>query len=416
MLEPRVLILTGSLSSQISGGMGVAAAQIAKHLSAITSVQLIKSGNENEPFIKNTHIINASSPAKQIVSYSIFPADNKETIHYDFLISPYKTDEYHKTKQVTNAGNSILEVIETIAPTYLEEVAFYNQKIIELAQTLSFDIIYCHDWTTFQAGISLKLHTGKKLILHIHSLETDRKPDNKNVNIYYLERKAMDYADAIITVSNYTKALICKNYEIYPGKINVVYNALQEGTEDRKQKTGTKNRALNVLFMGRLTRQKGIDNFISIAELIYQDFPEVQFIIAGEGELLNEIEGRVENSIVVDNINLLGYLNSEEKNNLLAITDIFCMPSESEPFGLSALEAAAAGIPCVVSRQSGISEVLQSALKIDFSDVTGFVIAISSLLESESLRKTISEKQLSEIKELSWGKATEKIKGIMTVV
>ncbi|HWZ22472.1 MAG TPA: glycosyltransferase family 4 protein [Cytophagaceae bacterium] len=413
MSEPKVLILTGSLSGQISGGMGVAATEIAKHLSAITPVQLIKSGNENIP-VKNTHIINASSPAKQIISYSIFPSDNKETIHYDFLISPYRTDDHYKSKQITNSGDSVLEVIETIAPTYLEEVAFYNQKIIELAQTLAFDIIYCHDWTTFQAGISLKLHTGKKLILHIHSLETDRKPDNKNANIYYLERKAMDYADAVITVSQYTKALICKNYEIYPGKINVVYNALKQGTENREQGTG--NRALNVLFMGRLTRQKGIDTFMNIAELIHEDFPEVQFVIAGEGELRTEIEDRIESSIAVDNISLLGYLNSEEKNNLLAISDIFCMPSESEPFGLSALEAAAAGIPCVISKQSGISEVLQSALKVDFDDLPGFVIAISSLLESESLRKTISSEQLSEIKALSWEKTTEAIKDIMAGV
>src|SRR6202007_1861983 len=155
----------------------------------------------------------------------IFPSDNKETIHYDFLISPYKTDDHYKKKSFTNTEDSVLEVIETIPPTYLEEVAFYNQKIIELAQTLAFDIIYCHDWTTFQAGISLKLHTGKKLILHIHSLETDRKPDNKNASVYYLERKAMDYADAVITVSEYTKELIRKNYEIYAGKIQVVYNA-----------------------------------------------------------------------------------------------------------------------------------------------------------------------------------------------
>jgi glycogen(starch) synthase len=415
MLEPKILMLTGSLSGEISGGMGIATAEIARQLSAIIPVQLVKSGTEDYP-VKNTHSINASSPPRQIVSYSVFPSDNKENIHYDFLISPYKSDSFINKEKIKHSGDSVLEVIETIAPTYLEEVAFYNQKIVELANTLPFDVIYCHDWTTFQAGISLKLLTGKKLVLHIHSLETDRKPDNKNNNIYYLERKAMDYADAVITVSEYTKNLIIKNYEIYPGKVNVVYNAIEKGTENRSSKQNENERELNILFMGRLTRQKGIDNFISIAEIVHQKFPNAQFVIAGEGELRTEIEDRVESSIASDQISLLGYLNEEEKNNLLAITDIFCMPSESEPFGLSALEAATAGIPCVISKQSGISEIMLSSLKTDFSDVSGFALSIISLIESESLRKTISEGQLSEIKELSWNKSVEKIKNILISV
>jgi glycogen(starch) synthase len=411
MSETKILMLTGNLSGQVSGGMGVATAEIAKHLSAIAPFQLIKSGNEDFPSIKNVHIINAASPNKQIVSYSVFPSDPKENINYDFLISPYRTDSVLKKTETVKTESSVLEVIETIAPTYLEEVAFYNQKIVELAQTLSFDVLYCHDWTTFQAGISLKLLTGKKLVLHIHSLETDRKPDNKNPNIYYLERKAMDYADTVIAVSEYTKQLIRKNYEIYPGKIQVVHNAFQSAGITKTEKDTNE---MNVLFMGRLTRQKGIDNFISIAEIVYQKYPFVQFIVAGEGELRTEIENRIEDSVAADRINLLGYLNEEEKNNLLAITDIFCMPSESEPFGLSALEAAAAGIPCVISRQSGISEVLTSALKTDFTDISGFALSIISLLESESLRKTIAEGQASEIKDLNWEKTAEKIKEILS--
>ncbi len=409
MLGSKILMLTGNLSGEVSGGMGVATSEIAKHLSAITQVQLIKSGNEDFPSIKNVHTINGSTPAKQIISHSVYPSDPKEIITYDFLISPYRTESFSKKTSSKNTTDSVLEVIETIAPSYLEEVANYNQKIAELAQTLSFDVLYCHDWTTFQAGVSLKLLTGKKLVLHIHSLETDRKPDNKNFNIYSLERKAMDYADAVITVSEYTKQLIRKNYEIYPGKIHVVHNAIQPS---EIKKIGTKE--LNVLFMGRLTRQKGIDNFISIAEIVYQKYPLVQFVVAGEGELRTEIEDRIENSIACDNINLLGFLNTNEKQDLLAITDIFCMPSESEPFGLSALEAASAGIPCVISKQSGISEILTSALKTNFDDVTGFALGIISLLESESLRKTISEEQLKEIKNLSWENSVSKIKELLS--
>lgn len=412
MSEPKILMLTGHLSGHISGGMGVAASEIAQHLAAISNLHLIKSGNEEFPSVKNVYTISAAAPAHKVVTYSVFPGMQKEITQFDFLISPYRTDEYHhKHKHHYQTDSSVLEVIESIEPTYLEEVAFYNQKIVELAQTLVFDIIYCHDWTTFQAGISLKLLTGKKLVLHIHSLETDRKPENKNPNIYYLERKAMDYADSVITVSDYTRNEIRKNYEIYPGKIQVVHNAFVPLQIAKKENpTGE----MNVLFMGRLTRQKGIDSFISIAEMVYKKYPYVQFIIAGEGELRTDIEDRIETSIAANNINLLGYLESDEKNRLLSITDIFCMPSESEPFGLSALEAAAAGIPCVVSKQSGITEVLKSALKTDFHDTAGFALSIISLLESESLRKTISEEQTLEIKDLSWGKAAEKLKGIMT--
>ncbi len=412
MSELKILMLTGNLSGQISGGMGVATSEIAQHLADLTNLHLIKSGEEIFPSIKNVSTINAATPARQIVSYSVFPGSQQETINYDFLISPYRTDDY-KHVQTYKSDSSVVETIETIAPSYLEEVALYNQKIVELGQTLVFDMIYCHDWTTFQAGISLKLSTGKKLALHIHSLETDRKPDNKNPSIYYLERKAMDYADAVITVSDYTKNLIRKNYEIYPGKIHVVHNAFAPAQIKKAEKDTSE---MNVLFMGRLTRQKGIDSFISIAEIVYQKYPYVQFVIAGEGELRTEIEDRIESSIAANNINLLGYLNTEEKNDLLAITDIFCMPSESEPFGLAALEAAAAGIPCVVSRQSGISEVLTSALKTDFDDISGFALSIISLLESESLRKTISDEQTLEIKELNWRKSAEKIRELLITV
>ncbi len=415
MLDPKIIVLTGNLSGQISGGMGIATTEIALNLSAITPIQLIQSGTDVFPTIKNTHTINRSSPVNKISTPSIFKSETTEIANYDFLISPYRTENATKITHSTNTTDSIIETSEPATTSYLEEVAFYNQKVVTLAETLPFDVLYCHDWTTFQAGISLKLRTGKKLVLHIHSLETDRNPDNKNNIIYYLERKAMDYADAVITVSNYTKKLICKNYEIYPGKIHVVYNATAN-VEDKKQKEATTNRALNVLFMGRLTRQKGIDAFISIAEIVHKKFPTVQFIIAGEGELYSTINTRIENSEAVDQIHLLGYLNTEDKNKLLAITDIFCLPSESEPFGLSALEAAAVGIPCVLSKQAGISEILRSALKTNFDDIEGFALAIISLLESESLRKMIAEEQLVDCKELSWEKTAAQIKSIIQSV
>jgi hypothetical protein len=409
MSEKKILMLTGNLSGNVSGGMGIATAEIARQLDNATPLLLLKSGNESFPSLRNVYSVNAFTPTKQIVSYSVFPSSAKEVINYDFLISPYRTDEYKKTT-LTIKEASVLEVIEEIPPTYLEEVAFYNQKLVELAQTLVFDVIYCHDWITFQAGISLKLLTGKKLVLHIHSLETDRKPENKNPNIYYLERKAMDYADAVIAVSEYTKNIIRKNYEIYPGKIHVVHNAF---VSSEIKKIHKETGEMNVLFMGRLSRQKGVDTFIDIAEIVYQKYPLVQFIIAGDGELRTEIEERIENSIACDNINLMGFLEEEEKKNLLAITDIFCMPSESEPFGLAGLEAAAAGIPCVISKQSGISEILNSSLKTDHHDISGFALSIIMLLENESLRKSIAEEQLTEVKTLSWEKATEKIVSII---
>jgi len=402
-------MLTGDLSGQVSGGMGIATAEIARHLASISNLHLIKSGDENFPSIRNVSTVNASSPARQIVSYSVFPGVQKEPLQYDFLISPYRTNDAQNLPSY-KTNPSTLEVVETVASSYLEEVALYNQKVIDLAQTLVFDVIYCHDWTTFQAGISLKLQTGKKLVLHIHSLETDRKPDNKNPNIYYLERKAMDYADAVITVSEYTRNLIRKNYEIYPGKIQVVHNAIAPLSINKAAK---ETNELNVLFMGRLTRQKGIDNFISMAEVVFENYPDVQFVIAGEGELRTEIEGRIESSEAADNISLLGYLNSEEKNDLLAITDIFCMPSESEPFGLVALEAASAGIPCVISKQSGIAEIMTSALQADFNDVSGFALSITTLLESESLRTTVAEEQAKNIKALNWNNSAANILEIL---
>jgi glycogen(starch) synthase len=419
MSETKILMLAGDLSGSISGGMGIAASHIALHLSDVFPLQLIVSGSGQLPLGKNVHLISGTAAPKEVVASSPGAASLVSTTSvveggFDFLISPYRNDVYFSKKTlVTEQPQVSADGIETVwyeYPSYLEEVALFNQRIVELAQTLAFDVIYCHDWTTFQAGISLKLLTGKKLVLHIHSLETDRHPVDKNEKIYYLERKAMDYANAVIAVSNYTKNLIRKNYEIYPDKIHVVYNGHQTppvaaNAEKRDEK--------NVLFMGRLTKQKGIETFVNLAEHIAGILPNVRFLIAGDGVLRHDIEERLDNSEYADNILLLGHLEETAKNELLAITDVLCLPSESEPFGLSALEAAARGIPCVISKQSGISECMPGALQADFYDEALFVQHLLLLLQDDAVAKSIAAKQLEEIKDLSWQNTAATIQKIL---
>ncbi len=402
-------MLTGNLSGEISGGMGIAGTQLALQLASISHLHLITSEADELPNIQNVSSLRSTEAIPSVSSFLPFSPSFRETIQYDFLISPYRTDQYENTSSLFTEPSPTGEEIKNSPLSYLEEVALYNQKIIEVAQTLVFDVIYCHDWPTFQAGISLKLLTGKKLVLHIHSLEADRNPANKDPKIYYLERKAMDYADGVIAVSEYTRNMIRKYYEIYPGKIKVVYNAFLPLTINRLPANSK-----TVLFMGRLTPQKGAAHFISIAEAIHRKDPEVLFVMAGEGELRKELEEQLRNSPVANLFQMPGFLNTEDKLRYLSSASVFCLPSESEPFGLSALEAAGSGIPCVVSNQSGISEILSGALTVDSHDIAGFAFSILSLLENDSLRTSVTEKQLSSIQDLTWERSAHKILEILS--
>ncbi|MFN6038137.1 MAG: glycosyltransferase family 4 protein, partial [Bacteroidota bacterium] len=242
----------------------------------------------------------------------------------------------------------------------------YSEFAVNYIKKKSFDIIHAHDWLTIGTGLNLKNILKKPLVMHIHSLETDRNGEESRGHIYELEKQGMKSADLIIAVSHYTKNKIIDHYKINPEKIEVAHN----GNNFRKTSfTKTKKSTVTVGFIGRLTQQKGPDIFLKIAEKVLDKNKNIQFIVTGVGEKLEKLIKQTSENYMGDKIHFTGFINPTTMKKLMKKIDLYCMPSVSEPFGLTAVEAASCNIPCLISKQSGVKEVLKNSITFDFWDI-----------------------------------------------
>ena len=293
-------------------------------------------------------------------------------------------------------------------PSLLDEVDKYAQVASIIAGGNTFDVIHAHDWMTFQAGIAAKEISKKPLILHVHSTEFDRAGLHGNPYVHLLEREALLKADHIIAVSKWTRQLIVDRYKIDSSKISVVHNGASE-----KKKTVQFEAAFNapvVTFLGRITYQKGPFYFVAAALKVLQKFPNVQFVIAGSGDLLPAMIERIALFKASSNFHFTGFLKEDDVEKIWAISDLYVMPSVSEPFGITPLEAIQAGVPVIISNQSGVSEVLAHAIKVDFWNVEALAEAICSVLRYKGLSSTMRKNSRDELKAITWSKAAKKIK------
>lgn len=291
---------------------------------------------------------------------------------------------------------------EPYGPNIMEKVAVYAEVAAKVALTKEFDVIHAHDWITYPAAIKIKEATGKPLVLHIHSLETDRIGTHaKNMinAVYDIERHGMLAADLLIPVSTYTQKCAEEHYGIDSNKFRPVYNAIDPEDSVRIER-GSDEKI--VLFLGRITYQKGPEFMAETAFKVLQKYPKALFFVAGVGDMLAQLKERVEYYGIRERFIFAGFLNKKMVKQVLAQADVYFMPSVSEPFGLSALEAAQYMIPCVLSRQSGVAEVLDHALKADFWDTDKFANYIYGLLSYEGIRKEMIENTLEDLEELTW--------------
>lgn len=287
-----------------------------------------------------------------------------------------------------------------------ERVWAYAQIAASLAEDMEFDIVHAHDWMTFVAGMEIKKRTGKPLVLHVHSLNYDRGGPDSRGWIFDIEQSAMQAADLVIPVSRYTGTICTGHYGIDPGKVHFVHNGA-DPVETFRSKSPFKNGL--VLFLGRLTGQKGPRFFLEIAAKVLEKNPDVYFVMAGTGERMRELIEYGAFKDVGDRLHFTGFLNKEKVNKLLSMTDIYCMPSVSEPFGLSAIEAAQYGIPAVISKQSGVAEVLTHALSADFWDVELMAEHINQLLTDPEARKTAVAHSLKDQQNCTWEAAAGRV-------
>jgi glycosyltransferase involved in cell wall biosynthesis len=291
----------------------------------------------------------------------------------------------------------------------MEEVSRYAIVGASIARQNEFDVIHAHDWLTYAAGIAAKHASGKPLVVHVHATEFDRSGENVNQTVYDIERKGMEEADLVITVSNLTRQIVLDRYGIPETKVITVHNAVEPS--DRPELEGVKKNVKEkiVTFLGRVTFQKGPDYFIEAANKVLQKDPNVRFVMAGSGDLLNRMIRRVAQLHIATKFHFTGFLAGQDVDTMFAMSDVYVMPSVSEPFGISPLEAMRSNVPVVISKQSGVAEVLNHALKVDFWDIDALADAIYGLLHYDGLSQMFRRYGRDEVDNLKWDNAAVKV-------
>lgn len=296
--------------------------------------------------------------------------------------------------------------------TLYEEVKRYAQKASQIAKENEFDIIHAHDWLCYPAGIEAKKASGKPLVVHVHATEFDRTGGHPNQYVYDIERKGLEEADSIITVSNFTKEMVAKHYGIPHEKITVVHNAVEFSKKELKNEplalSALKEKEKIVLFLGRITLQKGPDYFIYAAKKVLEIMPNVKFIIAGSGDMERFIIEKVAEMGIADKVLFTGFLRGKDIDRAYQMADLYVMPSVSEPFGITPLEAMKNNTPVIISKQSGVSEVINHCLKVDFWDINQIADRIIAALKYKELHNELKSSGSEEVKKFDWKIPAEK--------
>lgn len=290
-----------------------------------------------------------------------------------------------------------------------EEVARYALIAAYVASTNKFDVIHAHDWLTYHAGIAAKRVSGKPLVVHMHATEFDRSGENVNQRVYDIEREGMEAADRVIAVSNLTRRTIIERYGIHPDKVVTVHNSVEPITLPDEFRVTKGFDEKIVTFLGRVTFQKGPEYFIEAAKKVLDKDPNVRFVMAGSGDMLNRMIRRVAKLNIATKFHFAGFLRGQEVYDMFSISDVYVMPSVSEPFGISPLEAMMSDVPVIISKQSGVAEVLRHALKVDFWEVDDLADAIYGMLHYPALSRMFKKYGKIEVENLRWENSAFKV-------
>ena len=301
-----------------------------------------------------------------------------------------------------------------------QQVEQYRAGGAAIAKREQFDIIYAHDWLSFGAGIEAKKATGKPFIVHVHATEFDRSggPSGVNEHVFNVEREGMQLADRVVAVSEYTKQLIVRYYGIPEEKVQVVYNGIDESTLGESQgvrrlRTFKEEGYKIILFLGRITLQKGPDYFLRAAKRVLEKNQKVLFVVSGSGDMERSVLELAVSLGIAQNVLFTGFVTGADRTEMYSAADLFVMPSVSEPFGIAPLESMKLGTPVLISKQSGVAEVVQHALKVDFWDVDEMANKMLSAVGLNALRESLSTNAKKEADRLTWEDAAGKIDTIV---
>ncbi|QHL86674.1 glycosyltransferase [Nibribacter ruber] len=427
----RILMLGWEDQPVLNGGVGKACFHLAESLTNEVELTLIVPQAEGQAYSQRTNVVGlndldlaAVTQAPVTKSYERFA----KTYRVPANLFPYENEDEYYVKEAL-AKEAALQEGETLAeqpnetapevPRPQPEIAIatgprgtLNFEVIQfarfaarLASHKEIDVVYAHDWMTFLAGIEIKNQRKVPLVLHVHSLTFDRQVAQPWGWVYELEAKAMQQADLILAVSERTAHMIATRYGVSKSKIKVVYN----GSSENSLAPMVPAHAKQVIFLGRLVPQKGPLQFIRVAKCVHRKDPEVQFVVTGHGPLWEEAQQLTKKLDLEEVVSFKGFLPAEEAKEMLRESSVFCLPAVSEPFGLAAVEATQAGIPVVISRQTGAAEVLPSAYLSDAQDTEGLADHILELLNDNALRTRAVQANQAALKDLTWKAASEQV-------
>ena len=416
----------------IAGGLGTACYGMTRGL-ARNGVEVVfvmprAYGDEDQRFVRVVNASDVETIGTRDHEFSEELLEKVSFIHIDSNMLPYISPEeyaaYHdefvrsgRTHEWTDVWKQRYTFSGKYGANLMEEVARYAMVAAQVAKDLEgqFDVIHAHDWLTYFAGIAAKRVSGKPLVVHMHATEFDRSGENINRRVYAIEKAGMQAADRVIAVSELTRRIVIGKYGIPAEKVVTVHNAVRFGeSEDAVPERAVKDKV--VTFLGRITYQKGPDYFVEAAAKVLQRVPDVRFVMAGSGDLMNHVVRRVAQLGIADRFHFTGFLKGGEVQRMFRLSDVYVMPSVSEPFGISPLEAMRSGVPVIISRQSGVAEVLDYAIKVNYWDVDALADAIYGLLTYPALGRMFASKGLEEVTGLKWTNAAAKIKTVYEAV
>ncbi|HBS87939.1 MAG: 4-alpha-glucanotransferase [Bacteroidetes bacterium GWF2_38_335] len=420
----KVLMFGWEFPPHITGGLGTACYGLTKGL-AHFGVDMIfvvpKSyGDEDESFLR---LRDAGQVAlsEELINYEEFW--KKITyLEVGSTLIPYMSPEEFelafegKILDHTEIKKSVISKHFKFSGTYgknlMHEVSRYALIAAAIAETNQFDVIHSHDWLTYPAGIAAKEVSGKPLVIHVHATEFDRSGEHINHQVFDIEKKGMEVADKVITVSNLTRNIVIERYGIDPDKVVTVHNAVDPVTINNEI-TNTKGVDEKIVtFLGRITFQKGPEYFIEAANKVLKKDPNVRFVMAGSGDMMNRMIKRVAELGIATKFHFAGFLKGSEVVDMFSMSDVYVMPSVSEPFGISPLEAMRSSVPVIISKQSGVSEILHHAIKVDFWDIDAMADAIYGLLNYNAISSMFRTLGKDEVENLKWENAAFKVKEI----
>jgi len=382
-----------------SGGLGVACQGLARALSAHTEVI----------FVLPKRLTVAEETLRVI--FADIPSLSVRGV--DTALSPYATSgEYEAWRHLLGG--------DIYGPTLFAEVARYAKAIGAIAQQETFDVIHAHDWLSFLAGIEAKRVSGKPLVVHSHATAFDQAGgEHADPRVYAVEKRGFEAADAIIAVSHFTKNIIVDRYGIAPEKVQVIWNGINPEDFTNAppravpfKKAGEKM----VLYIGRMSLHKGPDYFLRAAKKVLAHRPHTIFVMAGSGEMEWQLIRQASEMGIGDRVFFAGFARGEERDALYRNADLFVLPSVSEPFGLTPLESLMHGTPVLISKQSGVSEVLTHALKADFWDTDEMTNKILAILGDSTLHRQLRENGFNEAMKTTWQRAAEKVRELYHVL